>query len=141
MNNVQELEDINHLYRQILKSSMDILLYDCSTLCATQLTTMNILDSHIARTIPLPTSPPSERVLNHSNPTSPASFKPPKLFTANWSVQSYDFYPWLFSIHSQIHSDQMRRFYQAGAHHQCYKVAEDLSPKIKTLLANLEIIQ
>ena len=42
MNNVQELEDINHLYRHTLKSSMDFLLNDKSPLCATQLTAINI---------------------------------------------------------------------------------------------------
>ena len=116
------------MYRKTLKSSMDILLYDCSTLCAAQLTAMKILDSYISSTTTLPASPPSRRVLNHSNPKPPANFKLSKLFLAIWSGQSYDFYPWLFSIHSQIRPDQMRRLCQAGAHHQCYPAGQEGTP-------------
>ena len=59
MNNFQELKDINHLYSQILSSSTEFLLYDCSALRAIRLTAMNILDSHIAKSTPLHASPPN----------------------------------------------------------------------------------
>ena len=96
MNDIHELEDINLLYRKNL--NIDFPPYDHSALCAIQLTHMDILDSQTAMNTPLPASPPDRRVLNHSNPTPSPNFKPPKLVTANWIGQTYDFYPWLSSI-------------------------------------------
>ena len=57
-NDINELTSINHLYNQTLKSNLDFLLYDRSDLRATWQIAMNILNSHIAASTPLPTSPP-----------------------------------------------------------------------------------
>ena len=69
-----------------MKSNLDFFLYDHSNLCAVHKIAMQILNSHVPTSIPLPAPPPS------------ASFKPPKLVTDNWSGQSYNFYPWLSSV-------------------------------------------
>ena len=97
-NNTEEITSINHLYNQNLKSNLDFILYDLSNLRATRQIAMNLLNSHITASTPLPTSPPNSRVPTHPAPPPSASFKPPKLVTDNWSGISYDFYPWLSSI-------------------------------------------
>ena len=98
MNDINEIEDLNHLYRNTLKSNLDFSQYDRSDLIAIRMTALNIMDTHIATNTPLPTSPPNGRATNchHSGPI--ASFKPPKIATDTWSGQSYDFYPWLASV-------------------------------------------
>ena len=50
---------------------------------------MNLLNSHIAASILLPTSPPKGRIQSHSIPLPSASFKPPKPNTAisSWSFE------------------------------------------------------
>ena len=98
MNDMNEIEDLNHLYRNTLKSNLDFSQYDRSDLSAIRMTALNILDNHIATNTPLPTSPPNERATNYHHPSPIASFKPPKIATDTWSGQSYDFYPWLASV-------------------------------------------
>ena len=179
-------EEINHLYNQNLKSNLDFILYDRSDLGATQQIAMNLLNSHIATSTPLPNSPPNGWVPAHPAPPPSASFKAPKLFTDN----CYDFYPWLSSVQNSFTltrcndpaklvltlqaiplnkrcffnnitnwtsfktrlieefgsidifgRDVNKIFYLFPCYESVQEVAEDLSPKIKTLLANLEIIQ
>ena len=83
--NIFELTSVNHQYVQAMKSNLDFFLYDHSNLHAHKIA-MQILNSHVATSTPIPALTPS------------ASFKPPKLVTDNWSGQSYDFYPWLSSV-------------------------------------------
>ena len=69
-------------------------MYDCSAFCDTQMTAMDLLNSHTAMLTPLPTSPQPDKQVQQPS----ASFKPPKLTIENWSVQTHDYYPWLSSI-------------------------------------------
>ena len=92
-NDIDEVTSINHLYNQTLKSNLDFILYDRSNLHATRKIAMNLLNSNIAASTLLPTSPPNSQVPAHPAPPPSASFKPPKLVTDNWSGLSYDFYP------------------------------------------------
>ena len=57
-NYIDEITSINYLYNQTLKSNLDFILYDYSDLRATRQIAMNLLNSHIATSTPLPTSPP-----------------------------------------------------------------------------------
>ena len=88
-NDIAEITAINKLYSQTLKSNLDFILYDRSNLRAIQQTALNLLNSHVAASTPLPAP---------SVPPPSASFKPPKLVTDNWSGLYYDFYLWLSSI-------------------------------------------
>ena len=60
-NNVHELEVIDHLYKNTMKSNLDFLIYDCSNLIDLHLTAINLLDSHTTANTPLPPSPPNGR--------------------------------------------------------------------------------
>ena len=96
MNNVHEMEDLNLLYRNTLKSNLDFSWYDRFDLIAVQMTALNILNAHIATNTPLPPFPPNGQATNYHYPAPIASFKPPKIST--WSGQTYNFYPWLASV-------------------------------------------
>ena len=97
-NDIVEIMAINELYTQTLKSNLEFILYDLSDSRTTRQIVMNLLNSHVTTSTPLPTSPPNDRV--PALPVSPpsASFKLPKLVTDNWSRISFDFYPWLSSV-------------------------------------------
>ena len=189
-NDIQELTAINESYIQSLQSNLEFLLYDRSVLRAIRQIALNILNSQVATSTPLPTSPTNGQVPAPPVPLPTASFKPPKLVTDNWSGLSYDFYPWLSSVLNGFtltrcddpaklvltlqaiplnkrgsfntitdwtnfkarlieefgsidifghNVNQM--FYLLPRYKSVQEVAEDLAPKIKTLLANLEIIQ
>ena len=73
-NNTEEITSINHLYNQNLKSNLDFILYDHSDLRATRHIAMNLRNSHIATSTPLPTSSPNGRVPAHPAPPPSASF-------------------------------------------------------------------
>ena len=79
---------------QIPSKRLEFFLYNHSVLNPTYQTAIYLFDFNTAMSTTLPTSPPNRRVLNHSNPTPSASFKPPKLVTDHWN----DFYPWLSYI-------------------------------------------
>ena len=53
-NNIFELTAIYHLYKQSLKSNLDFFLYDRSNLQAAHNTAMQLLNSYIAASAPLP---------------------------------------------------------------------------------------
>ena len=55
-NNVYELEEIDHLYKNTMKSNLDFLRYDRSDLFDLHLTAVNLLDSHTAANTLLPPS-------------------------------------------------------------------------------------
>ena len=55
-NNVYELEVIDHLYNNTMKSNLDFLRYDRSDLIDLHLTAVNLLDSHTAANTLLPPS-------------------------------------------------------------------------------------
>ena len=74
-NDIDELTNINHLYKHTMKSNIDCLLYDRSNLCATRQTAMNLLNSHITTFTPLPTSPPNSQVHAHSKSTTICQFQ------------------------------------------------------------------
>ena len=74
-NNIVEITAINKLYAQTLKSNLDFILYDRSNLCATQQIAMNILNSHVAASTPLPTSPPKGRATAPPVPTTIYQFQ------------------------------------------------------------------
>ena len=96
--NIIELPSLIELYQTTLKNNLNILSYDRTALRSALMTAKQIVTSHTAAHTPLPASPPNGPAFTQ-NPTTPsASFKPPKLVTATWSGQSYDFYPWLSSI-------------------------------------------
>ena len=97
-NEIAKITTINESYIKTLKSSLEFLLYDHFDLHATRQIAMKILNSHVAASTSLPTSPPNGQVPAPPVPPPSASFKPPKLVTDNWSRLSYDFYPWLSSI-------------------------------------------
>ena len=71
-------------------------------------------------------------VQNHSNSTPSASFKTPKLVTANWSGQFYDFHP------AWIHPEHMRRLCQAGTHPQCHPIGQEGTPQQHHRLEQLQ---
>ena len=48
-------------------SNLDFILYGHSDLCATRQIAMNLLNSHIASSTPLPTSLPNGQIQSHSN--------------------------------------------------------------------------
>ena len=54
---IAEITAINELYAQTLKSNLDFILYDRYDLRAIRQIAMNILNSHVTTTTPLPTSP------------------------------------------------------------------------------------
>ena len=180
---IEQLSNLRQLFNQTMKTNLEFLCYDLSTLYTARSTAIHILDSHLAASTPLPASPPNGPV--HAQPATPpsASFKPPKLVTATWSGQSYDFYPWLASIlngfnltrcddsvkvvltlqaiplnkqgpfihitnwhdfkiclieeYGSIGRDVNQMFDLLPRYESIQEVAEDLSPKIKTLQANL----
>ena len=95
---MDELKPLNESYLQSMKSNPEFRLYDRSELLATRQIALDILNSHIATSIPSPESPPNGQVPAVPVPPPSASFKPPKLVTDNWSGLSYDFYPWVSSV-------------------------------------------
>ena len=186
-NAMDELKSLNDSY---LQSNLEFLLYDRSELLATRQIALNILNSHVAASNPLPTSPPKGQAPAAPVPPTSASFKPPKLVIDNWSGLSYDFYPWLSSVLNgftltrcnnpaklvltlqaiplnkrgsfnnisdwtnfkarlseefrsiDIFRRDVNQIFDLLPHYKSVQeVTEDLAPKIKTLLANLEIIQ
>ena len=54
-NDVPDIEDINQLYNNIMKSNLDLLTCDRSALCATRRTAMDLLNSHTTMSTPLDT--------------------------------------------------------------------------------------
>ena len=58
-NDITEITAVNKLYAQTLESNLDFILYDRSDLRAIRQTALNILNSHVAASTPLPTSPPN----------------------------------------------------------------------------------
>ena len=74
---------------------LTLTVYDHSNLHVTHKLAMQILNSAPASSTPLPTSPPNSLIHTQPTPPTSVSFKPPKLVTDNWSIQSYDFYSWL----------------------------------------------
>ena len=94
-NNSVEITAINQLYAQTLQSNLDFILYDRSDLHANWQIAMNLLNSHVAASTPLPTSPSNGQVPALPVPPRSASFK---LVTDNWSRLFYDFYSWLSSV-------------------------------------------
>ena len=69
-NDVNEIEDLNSLYRNTLTSNLDFSRYDRSDLNDLRMTALNILNAHTATNTPLPPSPPNGRVTNHYHPSS-----------------------------------------------------------------------
>ena len=53
-NNIRELKAFDKLYTHLLKTNVEFGLNDCSDLKATYQTTMNILNTHIFTSTPLP---------------------------------------------------------------------------------------
>ena len=188
--NIEELTNLNEVYNLTLRTNLDILSYDRTALRSALATAKQITTSHTAANTPLPASPPNGPTFTQNSSTPSASFKPPKLVTANWSGQSYDFYPWLSSIQrgfnltrcddsvkvvltlqaiplnkqgSFVHitnwqdfktclieefgsidtfgRDVNQLFDLLPRYESIQEVAEDLSTKIKTLQANLKVIQ
>ena len=94
-NDIFELTATNSQYTPPVNSDLDFMLYDDFNLHSAHKLTLQIINSNIAASTPLPPSLPNG--LLYIQPPS-ASYKPPKLVTDNWSGQTYDFYPWLSSV-------------------------------------------
>ena len=85
-------------YTHNLDFNIEFLTYDCFDLHCFCLTAKNILDSHIAATTLLPSSPPKGSTSTHSNPSSWTHFKAPKVSEPKWSGKIHEFYIWLYNV-------------------------------------------
>ena len=83
------MSGLDRLYKNTLDTNMDFIDFNCSNLCQTAI---NVINSQIASSTPLPTSLPNKRVLSLSGYLLLPASNPLNLsLTTGW-------YPWLSSI-------------------------------------------
>ena len=117
-NNIRQLSAYVNQCNHQLDTNPEFVKYDLSDLLSVHQAATNILDSHTARSTPLPPSPPNGRTQTPS-----ASFKPPKLIIENWNGKPYDFYSWLASI---LHGFNLAQCDNPGKlHHTLHAIPMD----------------